>query len=150
MAIHPKISLIGLALGLVVGFGVALFLLGRVTVGVGLSQMVIGVAAGLGVLSVIGIAVVRSLPVGRRMDGLFHQDSQPSWDGYISAAPRAELIGSSGTAITELRPSGMADIAGERVDVTTDGEWLPVGTPLKVIKAEAMRVVVRRAPQISA
>jgi len=39
---------------------------------------------------------------------------------------------------------GFAEIAGERVDVTTEGDWLPSGTPITVVKAEPMRLVVRR------
>ena len=150
MAVHPKIGVFGAALGIVVCGGVGLFLVGRLTSAAPLVSMLIGVAGGLGVLSLIGVAVFRSLPVGRRLDGLLLDDTQPSWDGYISAAPRSELVGRTGTAATELRPSGVADIDGERVDVTTDGEWLPVGTVIKVVKAEAMRVVVRRAPQVTA
>ena len=150
MALHPKIGVFGAAVGIVVGSGVALYLVGRLTAAAPLGTMLVGVAGGLGVLSLIGIAVFRSLPVGRRLDGLLLEDTQPSWDGYISAAPRSELVGRTGTAATELRPSGVADIEGERVDVTTDGEWLPAGTAIKVIKAEAMRVVVRRASQVTA
>lgn len=149
MALHPKIGVFGAAVGIVVGSGVALYLVGRLTAAAPLGTMLVGVAGGLGVLSLIGIAVFRSLPVGRRLDGLLLEDTQPSWDGYISAPPRSELVGRTGTAATELRPSGVAEIEGERVDVTTDGEWLPAGTAIKVIKAEAMRVVVRRAPQIT-
>ena len=150
MAVHPKIGVFGGAIGIVVFGGVGLYLVGRLTASAPLMSMVLGVAGGLGVLSLIGVAVFRSLPVGRRLDGLLLDDTQPSWDGYISAAPRSELVGRTGTAATELRPSGVADIDGERVDVTTDGEWLPAGTVIKVVKAEAMRVVVRRAPQVTA
>jgi len=150
MAVHPKVTLFGVSLGLIVGAGVALFVLGRATAAAPLTSMLIGVAGGLGVMTVLGVVVFRALPAGRRLEGVLHQDSQPSWDGYISAAPRTELIGLPGITVTELRPSGVAEIAGERVDVTTDSEWLPAGTPVKVVKAEAMRVVVRRAPQVTA
>jgi membrane-bound serine protease (ClpP class) len=150
MAVHPKITFFGLVLGLVVGFGLALFLLGRLTAATSLTGLVLGVMGGLAIVSFLGIAVFRALPVGRRLDGLMHQDAQPSWDGYISAAPRSDLLGHAGRAVTELRPVGAAEIDGERVDVTTEGEWLAAGTAVIVVKAEAMRVVVRRAPQITA
>lgn len=150
MAVHPKITFFGLVLGLVVGFGLALFLLGRVTAATSLSGLILGVVGGLGILSFVGIAVFRALPVGRRLDGVLHQDAQPSWDGYISSAPRSELLGRAGKALTELRPVGAAEIDGERVDVTTEGEWLAAGTAVTVIKAEAMRLVVRRVPQVTA
>ena len=113
MALHPKIGVFGAAVGIVVGSGVALYLVGRLTAAAPLGTLLVGVAGGLGVLSLIGIAVFRSLPVGRRLDGLLLEDTQPSWDGYISAAPRSELVGRTGTAATELRPSGVADIEGD-------------------------------------
>lgn len=150
MAVHPKFGVFGAAVGIVVAGGVALYLVGRLTAATPLAPMMIGVAAGLVVVTLAGVAVFRSLPVGRRLDGLLLEDTQPSWDGYISAPPRAELVGQSGITLTELRPVGVAEIRGERVDVTTDGEWLPTGTAVTVIKAEAMRVVVRRAPQLTA
>jgi len=150
VAVHPKITLFGLIIGLVVGLGLALFLLGRITAGTALLELLVGVAAGIGILGAVGIFIVRRLPGSRAMEGVLHQDSQPSWDGYISAPARADLVGKTGVAASELRPVGFADIGGERVDVTTEGEWLPTGTPLLVVKAEAMRVVVRRAHQISA
>ena len=36
-------------------------------------------------------------------------------------ADKPELIGQTGTALTNLRPSGMAVIGGQRVDVVTEG-----------------------------
>lgn len=150
MAVHPKITVFGLAIGIVVGSGLVLFLLGRMTAGSDLTAMLTGVGLGLGLLSLAAAGIVKSLPTSRIMEGVLHKDSQPSWDGYVSAEARVELIGLSGVAVTELRPSGVAEINGERVDVTTDADWLPSGTPVTVVKAEAMRVVVRRAPQLSA
>lgn len=150
MAVHPKIGVFGAAVGIVVSGGVGLYLVGRLTAAAPLGSMLVGVAAGLAVVAVAGIVVFRSLPVGRRLDGLLLEDTQPSWDGYISAAPRSDLVGQGGRAVTELRPVGVAEIRGERVDVTTEGEWLAAGTAVTVIKAEAMRVVVRRAPQLTA
>ena len=150
MAVHPKITLFGLIVGLIVGLGLALFLLGRITAGTALLNLLLGVGIGIGILGVLGVAILRRLPGSRAMEGVLHQDSQPSWDGYISAPTRSDLVGKAGVAASELRPVGFADIGGERVDVTTEGEWLPTGTPITVVKADTMRVVVRRASQITA
>jgi membrane-bound serine protease (ClpP class) len=56
---------------------------------------------------------------------------------------RPELIGQTGTALTPLRPSGMAMISGRRVDVVTEGGMIDRNTPVKVVAVEGMRVVVR-------
>ncbi len=57
---------------------------------------------------------------------------------------RPELIGQSGVAHTALRPSGVAIIGGERVDVVTEGAMIECGAAVKVIAVEGARVVVRQ------
>ena len=54
-----------------------------------------------------------------------------------------ELLHQSGTAFTQLRPSGTALINGRRVDVVTEGALVEKGTAIKVVAIEGMRVVVR-------
>jgi membrane-bound serine protease (ClpP class) len=57
------------------------------------------------------------------------------------------LVGARGTALSDLRPSGVADIDGERVDVVTTGEYLGSGEPVEVVIDEGYRRVVRRPPE---
>lgn len=56
---------------------------------------------------------------------------------------RSDLLDKTGTARTPLRPSGTADIEGERVDVVTEGNLIEPGTPVRVVAVEGLRVVVR-------
>ena len=58
--------------------------------------------------------------------------------------PRRSLLGATGTALSDLRPSGIAEIEGRRVDVVTSGEYLPRGETIEVISDEGYRRVVRR------
>jgi membrane-bound serine protease (ClpP class) len=53
------------------------------------------------------------------------------------------LLHQTGTALSHLRPSGMALINGHRVDVVTEGGMIERGAPVKVVAIEGMRVVVR-------
>jgi membrane-bound ClpP family serine protease len=150
MSVHPKITLAGLALGATVITGLGLFLLGRMTVGVNLGEMLLGVGVGVGILAAVGVALLKHLPSSTHMEGMLLHHEQASHDGYVSAEARQDLVGRSGTAVSELRPAGTATIDGERVDVISEGDWMPKGTAIVVVKAEAMRVVVRRAPQLNA
>ena len=150
MAIHPKISAIAVGFGVTVGFGLALFMLGRMTVDTSLPRMLLGVGIGIGILTSVGFALLRHLPASRYLDGVMLHHEQSSQDGFVSALARTELVGQTGVAISELRPAGMAEIAGERVSVITEGDWIAAGTPLMVLRAEAMGLVVRRAPQLKA
>jgi membrane-bound serine protease (ClpP class) len=62
-----------------------------------------------------------------------------------TVAPAARsLIGSTGTALTDLRPSGMAEIGGRRIDVVTEGDYVRTGEPVEVVRDEGYRRVVRR------
>lgn len=61
-----------------------------------------------------------------------------------SPEQRAIAPGSSGVAITVLRPSGTAELAGRRMTVVTSGEFVEQGAPLIVMRVEGNRVVVRR------
>ncbi len=48
-----------------------------------------------------------------------------------------------GPALTQLRPSGVALINGQRVDVVTEGGLIERGAAVKVVTVEGARIVVR-------
>jgi membrane-bound serine protease (ClpP class) len=63
------------------------------------------------------------------------QPERPSW------------LGAVGKSLSPLRPAGIADIAGQRVDVVSEGEFIDPGQDIEVVREEGNRVVVkRRAP----
>ncbi len=64
-------------------------------------------------------------------------------DGGTTAL--AQLAGQEGEAISALRPAGTVTLEGRRVDAITDGEFLDVGTRVRVIRSNGMSVVVRKA-----
>ena len=47
-----------------------------------------------------------------------------------------ELIGQTGEAVTDLRPSGTAIVAGRRLDVVTEGEYIMRGTRVRIISIQ--------------
>ena len=57
---------------------------------------------------------------------------------------RVELLGTTGTALTDLRPAGVARFGQDRVDVVSEGDFVPVGSTLKVLRVEGSRVTVRK------
>lgn len=52
-------------------------------------------------------------------------------------------MGQTGSAITDLRPSGMARIGEDRVDVVTRGEYLAKQTKIVVIAVTGNQIVVK-------
>lgn len=57
----------------------------------------------------------------------------------------ATLDGRRGVALSDLRPSGVAELDGERVDVVTTGEYIAAGDTIVVVRDEGYRRLVERA-----
>lgn len=53
------------------------------------------------------------------------------------------FIGKEGVAHTVLRPSGMAEFDGVKLNVVSDGEYIPEGSRIIVDRVEGNRIVVR-------
>ncbi|MEY2440375.1 MAG: hypothetical protein QOI34_1760 [Verrucomicrobiota bacterium] len=60
---------------------------------------------------------------------------------FIPAIPLSP--GVQGIALSMLRPSGKARFSDHIVDVITQGEFIPAETPITVVHADGMRVVVK-------
>ena len=93
---------------------------------------------------VLGIVAFRFLPRTRAGRGLVLASATSQGEGYVSAPVELELVGTDGIATTDLRPGGKAELNGRRIDVLTEGEFIERGSAVRVVQANAGRVVVRR------
>jgi membrane-bound serine protease (ClpP class) len=152
------VVLLGLEAFVIPGFGLA-GVLGIVALLGGLVLSLIGAGAtGAGLLFAVGrvslsllLAIAGSLvllrllprlPYGRRLVLDTGLDTRA---GYAAApADDLTLVGKRGTAATPLRPAGIADLEGRRVDVVSRGEYIESGTPIEVVLVEGNRIVVRQ------
>jgi membrane-bound serine protease (ClpP class) len=125
--------------------------LGLTLVGEGATVAVIVGALGRAAISILvaigaALALMRflpSLPFGRR---LVLGSQMRTAEGYESApVDDRQWLGRTGTALSPLRPAGVADLDGERVDVVSDGSFIEAGAVLEVTRVDGNRVVVRRA-----
>jgi membrane-bound serine protease (ClpP class) len=75
--------------------------------------------------------------------------NQPDEDATIAAMPvnleLEQLRGRFGRAVSALRPSGVADFGGRRIDVLTEGMLVEPGASVRCIDVRAGKVIVRRA-----
>jgi membrane-bound serine protease (ClpP class) len=94
--------------------------------------------------------LVRTLPGSGRFtrSGVTLGAATTRAEGYLSAAVRPELLGAEGVATTDLRPAGAGRFGDEFLDVVSEGGWIPAGTPIRVIRAEGYRHVVRALTQV--
>lgn len=61
-----------------------------------------------------------------------------------SARSFEDLVGADGTALTDLRPAGIARIHNERIDVMAESGWIDRHSSVRVVRAEGNHVVVRK------
>ncbi len=137
--------LIGLEIfipGGVLGVIGALALMGAVALGFSAFPSPYGMLSALVILlasAFVLYAWIRFFP-RTRMGKVFTLSN--STRDFKASDPHRELEGLSGTAVTELRPSGIADIDGRRVDVIADGGWISANTPIRVVQARGSIVRV--------
>ena len=58
-------------------------------------------------------------------------------------ALRSRVLGRAGAAVTPLRPSGVAEIDGVRVEVETEGAFVAAGSVVRVVAMDRRRYIVR-------
>jgi membrane-bound serine protease (ClpP class) len=152
------IILLALELFVIPGFGIA-GVLGIIAILAGLILSLVGagdrsevilMAAGRVVFSLL-MALIASLvllrflprlPFGRR---LILETGLGAGHKYGSAPDSDQRwLGKKGRASSALRPAGIAEIEGERVDVVSDGELIDAGQLIEVTRVDGNRIVVRR------
>jgi membrane-bound serine protease (ClpP class) len=155
LLVGAGLALLALEVFVIPGFGIAgvlgiLALLGGLTLslfgsGATLQTIIyavfrVTIAGGLAVvLSFVLLRFLPNLPGGRK---LVLGTALPA-GGSLGDEGHASLLGVVGTALTALRPAGIADLAGRRVDVVSDGEYIDAGRPVEVIEEAGSRIVVR-------
>ena len=92
---------------------------------------------------VFGWFILRAFPRNPIFQKLTLQGAEHADEGYVSADSFTDLKGKTGRALSTLRPVGRAEIAGHRLDVVTEGEYIEEGASVVVIQVEGSRIVVR-------
>ncbi len=131
---HPGFGLPGI-LGLV-ALGLDILISAR-TFAQGLLMTAIAAVVVL-VIFLVGATLIDHGKLPRK---LVLQDENGAEEGFVSSESGVEA-GQTGRAVTVLRPAGIAEIGGRRLDVVTRGEFLPEGAALRIETVEGGRVVV--------
>ena len=99
------------------------------------------------VLLVLTIAIstsLRSITKGRlSKSSLVHSETESNEDGYRSIQDLAVIMDKEGTATSVLRPTGIADFEGVRLNVSSEGDFIPAGTKVRIVKVEGAKILVR-------
>lgn len=141
----PGFGLFGIGGIIGVLAGIYLSMLGRLATSQDYTRVATMLSITIIVVLVTAWALLRKLPRSGRWarSGILLGEEMSREKGYLSGDVREDLVGSIGKALTDLRPAGTGQFGEERLDVTADGTWIPVGAKIRVIRSEGYRHVVR-------
>lgn len=99
------------------------------------------------VLAVLGCAVtlsLRSIAKGKlSRSALVLNETESTENGFSTASDMQAFVGREGTASSMLRPAGIASFDGVRLDVTSEGDFIAAGTPVRITRAEGIKLFVK-------
>lgn len=107
-------------------------------------QALIMIAIILAVLGAALVLVLQSASKGRLGKHIVLDSTVDDDIKFSAFDDLSYLIGSEGKTLTVLRPSGTADFSGVRLDVVSDGEFIPRGTAVYIEKIEGNKIVVKQ------
>ena len=149
--------LIGAEVFVIPGFGVAgiagivalMAGLGMTLVGAGATTSILIAALGRVAVSALiaiggGLVLMRVLPHLPYGDRFVLKDNMDAGAGYAATAAEKAWMGQTGTAVSPLRPAGIAEIGGSRLDVVSDGGFIEALSAIEVTRVDGNRIVVRQ------
>lgn len=106
-------------------------------------QAVYSILIALGFTIVGFFLLIRYIPATRTWRKFILFTKQEKELGYTVGIKNSKrLIGKEGIAITPLRPSGMVEVNGEKLNAITRGEYVDSNTKIKIISVEGNNIVV--------
>jgi membrane-bound ClpP family serine protease len=111
-----------------------------------------GEVAGLGVavivLAVCGLAItlsLRSAAKGRlSRSPLMLKGGQSREEGFVAMDDLSGFVGQTGYTTTVLRPAGNGDFDGMRLNIVSNGEFIPKGAKVIITRVEGARILVEK------
>jgi membrane-bound ClpP family serine protease len=133
----PGANVAGIAGGLAIVAGVVLAFVEAGALG--------GILAAVGSLSVGGAMIYLMWQTGALDHVVLAEALARDHEGDRAAEARSRYLGHEGVAVTPLRPAGVVEIDGERVEAQTEGGFIASGSRVRVVAMDRRRFFVRLA-----
>ena len=108
----------------------------------GIAALVVALFIGP-IVWIFGLNFFPKSPLGKLMILKTAAKPEEGWKPFDEE--NKKLVGTKGVTKSNLRPSGIAEINGERHQVVTQGESIEQDTKIKVIKVEGNQIIVKKA-----
>jgi membrane-bound serine protease (ClpP class) len=132
--------------GIVGIIGGAFIIMSLLFAGASVTHMLLSIIIAIAI-AVVGMVVLMKF-FGKKLqvfNKLVLKDATTSEEGYVSNENRVELISKIGITLTPLRPAGVVEVDGERLDVVSEGNFIDTQKSVRIVKVEGSRIVVREA-----
>ncbi len=120
------------------------------------SAVLLGIQAGplaalaLVVVIVALVAIMLSITLKSASGGrlskspIILHSAERAEDGYVANSDMSVFIGREGETQTVLRPAGIAMFDGVRLNVVSEGSFIPEGAKIRIERVEGSRIVVKQ------
>lgn len=106
--------------------------------GVAVAELLVGGAA-------VALAL-RSASKGKLSKSpLILKGGQSRKEGFLATEELGSYLGKKGRTTTVLRPAGIAEFDGERLNVVSEGEFIQKGAEVVIREVEGARILVEKA-----
>ena len=137
----PGVGLPGITGVILLGFTIFLTYLGHG----GLSALVATVIL-LAIIAIVIALALRSYNRGHlSKSNIVLNTEETVQDGYVATANMESFIGKEGITTTVLRPTGMAEFNGTKLNVLSDGEYIAKDTAVYIQRIDGSSVVVKKS-----
>ncbi|GAC1346382.1 MAG: hypothetical protein NVSMB14_09440 [Isosphaeraceae bacterium] len=133
---------------------IGLLAVGLILVGIGVAfgsstSLGLTVLASLGVLLPVTLALAVNLwPRTPMAKWIFLKPPEPIDVESEDQGPKlSHLIGQFGRALTPLRPSGLVDFDGRKLDGLSEGAMIPTGALVRAVQVRGGQIIVREADE---
>jgi membrane-bound ClpP family serine protease len=144
-----------LAFGIILLVAEIVFVPGTTLVGIcGLILMGIGIWLGFRDLSLAHGYLLLGISVMVALTAVYFSLKTDAWQRFaltnqnhskVNEDARHELeVGETGKTISSLRPSGTGFFHGKRFEVQTNGEFIPTGSEIKIVKIVHHKIIVEQ------
>jgi len=105
---------------------------------------IVGIGIAVIMVPVVLVTAYKAFPHTRFGRGVvLARPNRPQGDAIADSGKLKGLVGTRGTVLTPLRPVGMCDFSGRRVECVAESEYVEGGTTVEVLAVESTQVIVR-------
>ena len=88
--------------------------------------------------------ILKKIRSSKLWNNVVLKDSESSIKGFSSSLDYSSLLGKKGVVIAKLRPAGSIEIAEQKIDVISQGEFIDIGVMVEIVEIIGNKIIVKK------